>query len=157
MAAQQLLSCVIDIVAGSTVCERRVATAAHACQQQRKVCAFCPFPMMLRSPFSLRTLCTYGLLSTAMNVRSSVVRALANQMYGCWQPSASAPANFGADSDEFRRVVLRSDLASHGVGLASLALLLLLPDQRAQTRRRLRELSSHNAYSAASVALLFGC
>jgi hypothetical protein len=70
------------------------------------------------------------------NLGSPFGRALANQIYGSFEPSLDDPANYLADTPEFRATVARSFGLSYSFALLAQLTLVLLPPQKEETQRR---------------------
>ena len=84
----------------------------------------------------------YGLLTTTHNLGGPFARAISNQMYGAFRPSLSDSQNYIEDTPSFRSVVAASFVLSYFFAFASLATLLLLPDQKDEAQRRKRAWSA---------------
>ena len=80
----------------------------------------------------------YGLLTTTHNLGGPFARAIGNQIFGLFQPSLSDAANYLADTPRFRDTVAVSFVLSYAFAFASLGVLVLLPDQKAEAQRRKR-------------------
>lgn len=96
----------------------------------------------------------YGVLTTAYNLGHPVCTALGNQIFAGWRPSLSDVSNFIEDTDRFRALVGWSYALAYGFGLGALLLLPLLPDQKAECRRRLREWPASTPTALLAVGLL---
>ena len=96
----------------------------------------------------------YGLLTTTHNLGGPFARAISNQMYGAFRPSLSDSQNYIEDTPSFRSVVAASFVLSYFFAFASLATLLLLPDQKDEAQFRKRTWPAKGRYAAITVALV---
>lgn len=100
----------------------------------------------------------YGLLSAANYVGQSIPNAISNQLFGMFYPALSHTANYnpkqGGDQQCFRNVVASSFLLGYGFATASLLTLPLMPNQKADARRRLATWPRHNSYAVSTVVLV---
>ena len=96
----------------------------------------------------------YGLLTTTHNLGGPFARAISNQLYGAFRPSLSDSQNYIEDTPSFRSVVAASFVLSYFFAFASLATLLLLPDQKDEAQFRKRTWPAKGRYAAITVALV---
>ncbi|KAL1522620.1 hypothetical protein AB1Y20_017602 [Prymnesium parvum] len=98
---------------------------------------------------------TYGILTTASNLGGPVASGLSNWFFGYWHPSLSDSANYVEDEPEFRTTVALSFVIGYAFSFLSLAVLPLLPDQKADTHARLATRPRHWGYACATFVILF--
>ncbi len=81
---------------------------------------------------------------------------MGNAVFARFVPSLSNSANFVADSDtpEFRTTVAFSYLLGHAATALGVTTVCMIPDQKADALRRLREWPRHWAYAVTVGALL---
>jgi len=79
---------------------------------------------------------TYGLFSTATNVGTPLATTISNAAFGAFRPSLSDSANYVKDSPSFRNLVALSYVLSYAFSFASLVLLPLMPNQKADAAHR---------------------
>lgn len=96
----------------------------------------------------------YGLLTTAANLGSPFASAIANVVFGLFEPSLSDAKNYIADTSEFRLTVFYSFLLSYATSIASLGMLAFLPDQKRQAQERKRSWGKRPIYGVATIVML---
>ena len=100
----------------------------------------------------------YGLLSTINHCGQSIPGAVSNQLYGAFYPALSNSANYnpdqGGDQPCFRRVVAYSFLVGYGFAFTSLLTMPLMPNQKADARRRINSWPRRTSYAVATVVLV---
>jgi hypothetical protein len=96
----------------------------------------------------------YGLLTTTHNLGGPFARAIGNQIFGLFQPSLSDAANYLADTPRFRDTVAVSFVLSYAFAFASLGVLVLLPDQKAEAQRRKRTWPQRPRYAVLTLVLI---
>ena len=92
---------------------------------------------------------TYGALSMISNLGSNAVStAISNGVFAAFRPAISNPANYIADTPDFRWTVAWSYFVTYACSFGSLAFLPLLPSQKdeAQHRRKTRPHSKWYAW-----------
>jgi len=96
----------------------------------------------------------HGLIATLALVAAPLSSAFSVQVFQLFGPELSSRNSYVEDSETFRRTVALSALATYLFSLASLLLLPLLPQQKADTQRRKREWGGSSYYAYATVSLL---
>lgn len=96
----------------------------------------------------------YGLLTTTSNLGGPVGQAISNQLFSLFQPSLSDSKNYIDDTPQFRRTVANSFWVTYLFSFASLAFLPLLPNQKADAQRRVREWGGRTLNIAVTLTLL---
>ena len=88
------------------------------------------------------------------NLGGPFARAIGNQIFGLFQPSLSDAANYLADTPRFRDTVAVSFVLSYAFAFASLGVLVLLPDQKAEAQRRKRTWPQRPRYAVLTLVLM---
>ena len=100
----------------------------------------------------------YGLLSTISNLGKGMPSAISNEIFAAFHPALSDSANYiaarGGDQLCFRRTVAWSFAVSYGFAFASLLTLPLMPDQKADAQRRMREWPHATCYAVCTLLLV---
>jgi len=94
----------------------------------------------------------YGLLTTTGNLGGPVGNALGNWVFGAFRPALSDSDNYVDDSPEFRMTVSNSFILSYAVAFLILAILPLMPDQKADANHRKQNWPRHAAFLYATLA-----
>ncbi|CAE7943301.1 IIV3-029R [Symbiodinium necroappetens] len=95
----------------------------------------------------------YGLIGTFQQSAIPFATVISNQVYGLFNPKLSSLENYILDTPQFRSTVAWSYVLTYSTSFLALALLPMIPWQKAEAQRRKREWSS-NSVMAAFVLLI---
>ncbi len=95
-----------------------------------------------------------GIVDLAAAAGYPLGRGVGNAVFARFVPSLSNSANFVADTPEFRTTVAFSYLLGHAATALGVTTVCMIPDQKADALRRLREWPRHWAYAVTVGALL---
>ena len=97
---------------------------------------------------------TYGILTTASNIGGPVSSGISNWLFSHFHPSLSLASNYVEDLPSFRNLVAISYAISYFFSFVALALLPLLPDQKADTQVRKASRPSSISFAIGTIAIL---
>ncbi|CAE7200981.1 unnamed protein product, partial [Symbiodinium necroappetens] len=87
----------------------------------------------------------YGLIGTLQQSALPFATVISNQVYGLFDPKLSSLENYILDTPQFRSTVAWSYVLTYSTSFLALALLPMIPWQKAEAHRRKREWSSNSA------------
>eukprot|EP00439_Symbiodinium_sp_Y106_P027174 s2067_g3.t1 len=91
---------------------------------------------------------SYGLIGTLQQSALPFATVISNQVYGLFDPKLSNLENYILDTPQFRSTVAWSYVLTYTTSFLALALLPMIPWQKAEAHRRKREWSSNSAMAA---------
>jgi hypothetical protein len=95
-----------------------------------------------------------GVVDLAAAAGYPLGRVVGNAIFARFEPSLSDSANFFADTVAFRRTVALSYLVGHVATLVGVCTVRMIPDQRGDATRRLREWPRHPGYALMAAAVI---
>ncbi|CAE7279619.1 unnamed protein product [Symbiodinium necroappetens] len=91
---------------------------------------------------------SFGLIGTLQHSAMPFATVISNQVYGLFDPKLSNIENYILDTPQFRSTVAWSYVLSYAESFLAVALLPMIPWQKAEAHRRKREWSSNSVMAA---------